>query len=170
MEKLNQISKEMLVKNPRGGMTIVFRYADADYNVDDYIRFGYICDWDATDDSNMGTIATLLYMDVALFYDSGNFVENSNELHCEFDPDRMFNIRLATENEVRLLSECLIRSRTAQMLEEQADAKLDMEILQEKEEKWQDFISKFNDLVTNSNFTEQDVWSYLNGKANEERW
>ena len=118
----------------------------------------------------MGTIATLLYMDVALFYKSGGFVINSNELHCEFDPHRMSEIRLATEKEVRILSERLISSRTQLMIEEQEDAKMEMDILQEKEEKWQDFISKFNGLVNNSNFTEKDIWSYLNDKANEEGW
>lgn len=116
------ISKNVLIKNPKGGMTIAFRYADEDGNVDDFIRFGYICDWDTTDDTDMGTIATLLYMDVALFNKAGEFVMNSSELHCEFDPDRMSEIRLATEDEVRLLSRGLILSRTEQMVEEQEDA------------------------------------------------
>lgn len=112
------ISKDVLIKNPKGGMTIAFRYADEDGNLDDFIRLGYICDWDTTVDSDMGTIATLLYMDVALLYESGAFVE----LHCEFDPDRMSEIRLATKDEVRQLSNSLIPARTEQMVAEQEDA------------------------------------------------
>ena len=112
------ISKEALIKNPQGGITIAFRYADEDGKLDDFIRLGYICDWDTTDDKDMGTIATLLYMDVALLYETGAFVE----LHCEFDTDRMSEIRLATEDEVRQLSKSLIPARTQLMLEEQENA------------------------------------------------
>ena len=112
------ISKDVLIKNPKGGMTIAFRYADEDGNLDDFIRLGYICEWDTTDDSDMGTIVTLLYMDVAILYETGAFVE----LHCEFDPDRMSDIRLATEDEVRQLSQSLIPARTQLMIEEQEDA------------------------------------------------
>lgn len=164
------ISREVLIKNPKGGMTIAFRYADADGNLDDYIRLGYICDWDTTDDSDMGTIATLLYMDVALFYKSGEVVRNSSELHCEFDPDRMSEIRLATENEVRQLSWFLISSRTQLMIEEQEDAIATFEIEEEKEQKWKEFISNFEKLVNNSPFTEENVWGYLQDKAREEGW
>ena len=112
------ISKDVLIKNPKGGMTIAFRYADEDGNLDDFIRLGYICEWDTTDDSDMGTIVTLLYMDVAILYETGALVE----LHCEFDPDRMSDIRLATEDEVRQLSQSLIPARTQLMIEEQEDA------------------------------------------------
>ena len=112
------ISKDVLIKSPKGGMTIAFRYADEDGNLDDFIRLGYICEWDTTDDSDMGTIVTLLYMDVAILYETGALVE----LHCEFDPDRMSDIRLATEDEVRQLSQSLIPARTQLMIEEQEDA------------------------------------------------
>ena len=122
------ISKDVLIKNPKGGMTIAFRYADEDGNVDDYIRLGYICDWDTTNDGDTGTIATLLYMDMALLYETGALVE----LHCEFDPDRMSEIRLATEDEVRQLSKSLLSARTQLMIEEQEDAFATMKI-----EEWQ---------------------------------
>ena len=112
------ISKDALIKNPKGGMTIAFRYADEDGNVDDFTRLGYICDWDTTADSDMGTIVTLFYLDVAILYETGALVE----LHCEFDPDRMSDIRLATEDEVRQLSQSLIPARTQLMIEEQEDA------------------------------------------------
>ena len=160
------ISKDVLIKNPKGGMTIAFRYADEDGNVDDFTRLGYICEWDTTDDSDMGTIVTLLYMDVAILYESGAFAE----LHCEFDPDRMFAIRLATEDEVRELSRCLIPARTQLMIEEQEDAFATMKIAEEKEQKWKKFLSDFKELIDNSNFTEEHVWSYLQDKAREEDW
>jgi hypothetical protein len=134
------ISKDALIKNPKGGMTIAFRYADEDGNVDDFTRLGYICDWDTTTDSDMGTIVTLLYMDVAILYESGAFAE----LHCEFDPDRMFAIRLATEDEVKELSRCLIPARTQLMIEEQEDAFATMKI-----EEWQkidEMQNQINDL------------------------
>ena len=107
------ISKDALIKNPKGGMTIAFRYADDDGNLDDFIHLGYICEWDTVHDRDMGTIATLLYMDVAILYETGALVE----LHCEFDPDRMSDIRLATEDEVRQLSQSLIPARTQLMIE-----------------------------------------------------
>lgn len=171
MEKLvMNISRETLIKNPKGGMTIAFRYADADGNLDDYIRLGYICDWDTTDDSDMGTIVTLFYLDMALLDKSGKIVDNSSELHCEFDPDRMSEIRLATENEIKLLSCALVFSRTQLMVEEQEDAIATFKIEEEKEQKWKEFISDFEKLVNNSPFTEENVWGYLQDKAREEGW
>ena len=116
------ISKDALIKNPKGGMTIAFRYADEDGKLDDYIRLGYICEWDTTDDSDKGTIVTIFYLDVALLDKSGKIVDDSNELHCEFDPDRMSEIRLATVSEIKLLSCALVFSRTQLMIEEQEDA------------------------------------------------
>lgn len=116
------ISKNVLIKNPKGGMTIVFRYADEDGNLDDFIRLGYICEWDTTDDSDMGTIVTIFYLDVTLLDKSGEIVSNSNELHCEFYPDRMSEIRLATVSEIKQLSSALVSSRTLLMVEEQEDA------------------------------------------------
>ena len=116
------ISKDALIKNPKGGMTIAFRYADEDGKLDDFIRLGYICEWDTTDDSDMRTIVTLFYLDVALLDKSGKIVVNSSELHCEFDPDRMSEIRLATESEIKKLSWALVSSRTQLMIEEQEDA------------------------------------------------
>ncbi|MBP5421996.1 MAG: hypothetical protein J6Y78_06125 [Paludibacteraceae bacterium] len=116
------ISKDVLIKNPKGGMTIAFRYADEDGNLDDFIRLGYIYEWDTTDDSDMGTIVTIFYLDVALLDKSGKIMSNSNELHCEFYPDRMSEIRLATVSEIKLLSSALVSSRTLLMIEEQEDA------------------------------------------------
>lgn len=116
------ISKDVLIKNPKGGMTIAFRYADEDGKLDDFIRLGYIFEWDTTDDSDMGTIVTLFYLDMALLDKSGKIVDNSSELHCEFDPDRMSEIRLATVSEIKLLSCALVFSRTQLMIEEQEDA------------------------------------------------
>jgi hypothetical protein len=146
-------------------MTIAFRYADEDGNLDKFIRLGYICDWDEVYDE-----VGLFYMDIVLTTQSGEVVENSNELHCEFDPDRMSDIRLATEYEVRLLSESLIPSRTQLMIEEQEDAITTFEIEEEKEQKWKEFISNFEKLVNNSPFTEENVWGYLQDKAREEGW
>ena len=134
------ISKDALIKNPKGGMTIAFRYADEDGKLDDFIRLGYICDWDTTNDGDTGTIATLLYMDVALLYESGALVE----LHCEFDPDRMSEIRLATEDEVRQLSRSLIPARTEQMIAEQEDAFHTMKI--EEWKKIDEMQHQINDL------------------------
>jgi hypothetical protein len=165
MEKVINISRETLVKNPKGGMTIAFRYADEDGNLDKFIRLGYICDWDEVYDE-----VGLFYMDIVLTTQSGEVVENSNELHCEFDSDRMSDIRLATEDEVRLLSESLIPSRTQLMIEEQEDAITTFEIEEEKEQKWKEFISNFEKLVNNSPFTEENVWGYLQDKAREEGW
>jgi hypothetical protein len=165
MEKVINISRETLVKNPKGGMTIAFRYADEDGNLDKFIRLGYICDWDEVYDE-----VGLFYMDIVLTTQSGEVVENSNELHCEFDSDRMSDIRLATEYEVRLLSESLIPSRTQLMIEEQEDAIATFEIEEEKEQKWKEFISNFEKLVNNSPFTEENVWGYLQDKAREEGW
>ena len=158
------ISKDVLIKSPKGGMTIAFRYADEDGNLDDFIRLGYICEWDTTDDSDMGTIVTLLYMDVAILYETGALVE----LHCEFDPDRMSDIRLATEDEVRQLSQSLIPARTQLMIEEQEDAIATIEIEEEKEQKWKKFLSDFEQLIDNSKFTEEHVWNYLQDKARKE--
>ena len=165
MEKVISISRETLVKNPKGGMTIAFRYADEDGNLDKFIRLGYICDWGEEYDE-----VFLFYMDSVLCTQSGEVVENSNELHCEFDPDRMSDIRLATEHEVRLLSESLISSRTQLMIEEQEDAIATIEIEEEKEQKWKKFLSDFEQLIDNSNFTEEHVWNYLQDKARKEGW
>jgi hypothetical protein len=165
MEKVINISRETLVKNPKGGMTIAFRYADEDGNLDKFIRLGYICDWDEVYDE-----VGLFYMDIVLTTQSGEVVENSNELHCEFDSDRMSDIRLATEYEVRLLSESLIPSRTQLMIEEQEDAIAIIEVEEEKEQKWKKFLSDFEQLIDNSKFTEEDVWNYLEDKAREEGW
>ena len=134
------ISKDALIKNPKGGMTIAFRYADDDGNLDDFIHLGYICEWDTVHDRDMGTIATLLYMDVAILYETGALVE----LHCEFDPDRMSDIRLATEDEVRELSQSLIPARTQLMIEEQEDAFQTMKIVEWK--KINEMQNQINDL------------------------
>ena len=126
------ISKDALIKNPKGGMTIVFRYADEDGNLDDFIRLGYICEWDTVHDRDMGTIVTLFYLDVALLDKSGKIVDNSSELHCEIDPDRMSEIRLATVSEIKQLSCALVSSRTLLMIEEQEDAFHTMKIVEWK--------------------------------------
>lgn len=134
------ISKDVLIKNPKGGMTIAFRYADEDGKLDDFTRLGYICEWDTVHDRDMGTIVTLLYMDVAILYETGALVE----LHCEFDPDRMSDIRLATEDEVRELSQSLIPARTQLMIEEQEDAFHTMKIVEWK--KINEMQNQVNDL------------------------
>ena len=164
------ISRETLIKNPKGGMTIAFRYADEDGKLDDFIRLGYIFEWDTTDDSDMGTIVTLFYLDVALLDKSGKIVDNSSELHCEIDPDRMSEIRLATVSEIKQLSCALVSSRTLLMIEEQEDAFHTLKTEEEKEQKWKEFISNFEQLVNNSPFTEENVWGYLQDKAREEGW
>ena len=134
------ISKDALIKNPKGGMTIAFRYADEDGELDDFIRLGYICEWDTVHDRDMGTIVTLFYLDVAILYETGALVE----LHCEFDPDRMSDIRLATEDEVRELSQSLIPARTQLMIEEQEDAFHTMKIVEWK--KINEMQNQVNDL------------------------
>jgi hypothetical protein len=164
MEKTKYIPTEYLQFHPYRGLVIAFGYTDEEGKEDGNVRIGRIADWYYPHKDTSNGVSEF-YIDVCL-----KGVEEKSELHTTFEPYRMVNIRIATKEEIKGLTDAL-RAIYYQKMIEDAEIAEDNYIPElEENQRWKNYIKEIETISVKYGFDARDLWCYLNDKAAEEGW
>lgn len=164
MEKTKYIPTEYLQFHPYRGLVIAFGYTDEEGKEDRNVRIGRIADWYYTNNDTSNEVSEF-YIDVCL-----KGVVGKSELHTTFEPYRMVNVRIATKEEIKELTDSLRAIYYQKMIEDAEIAEDNYIPDLEENQRWEKYIKEIETISAKYGFDARDLWCYLNDKAREEGW
>jgi hypothetical protein len=164
MEKTKYIPTEYLKFHPYRGLIIAFGYTDEDGKEDGNVRIGRIADWYNANKGKSNEVSEF-YIDVCL-----KGVVGECELHTTFEPYRMVNIRIATKEEIKELTDSWRAIYYRKMIEDAEIAEDNYIPDLEENQRWENYITEIASISAKCGFSARDLWCYLNDKAREEGW